>query len=80
MEEEFLSLIDRVEDLYSQPVEKLKNEVLICECFCVDAGDIRDACGTIQKVDLETLQRDFNLGNGCQGCLKRINSWVDKIF
>lgn len=80
MDKEFLSQIDRVEELLSSPTEKLIDEALICECFCVNAGDIRQSCGKIQKVDLLTLRTNYNLGTGCQGCLKRIDDWVDKIF
>lgn len=80
MDKEFLSQIDRVDELLPSAPEKLNNEVLICECFCVSVADIREACHDIQKVDLKLLQDNFSLGHGCQGCLKRIDSWLHKIF
>ncbi len=76
---DFLSQIDRVEELVSL-TDKLDDETLICECFCVDVADIRQLCHENKKPDLEKLQNEFNLGQGCQGCLKRIDSWVNKIF
>jgi NAD(P)H-nitrite reductase large subunit len=76
MDKEFLRQIDSVHELV--PSEKLEDETLICECFCVSAGDIRKTC--LNEVDLELLQNRFNLGHGCQGCLKSIDSWSNKIF
>jgi NAD(P)H-nitrite reductase large subunit len=79
MDKEFLRQIDRLDEYLSTP-EKLENEALICECFCVSAGDIREACAGIQKVDLALLQNNFSLGHGCQSCLKQFESWAYKIF
>jgi len=79
MDKEFLSQIDQIDDLITS-TETLEDEVLICECFCVNVADIRDTCHKQQIVDVKTLQDTFSLGLGCQGCLKRIDSWVNKIF
>jgi len=79
MDKEFLNQIDRVDELISS-TEKLDDDVLICECFCVNVGDIKEACSTLNAFDLKTVQGKFNLGHGCQGCLKRIDTWVSKIF
>jgi NAD(P)H-nitrite reductase large subunit len=79
MDKEFLSQIDQIDDLIAS-TETLDNEVLICECFCVNVGDIRLACHDQQIVDVKALQDSFSLGLGCQGCLKKIDSWVNKIF
>lgn len=79
MDKEFLNQIDRVAELFST-TEKLEDETLICECFCVNAGDIREACFSHKKFDLKTVQDNFHLGLGCQGCLKRIDTWVNNIF
>ncbi len=76
---EFLTQIDQVDELISS-TDKLDDETLICECFCVNVADIRQACDEHKKLDLEKVQSEFNLGHGCQGCLKRIDSWVNKIF
>ena len=77
MDKDFLSLIESADELITQS-EKLADESLICECFCVSARDIRDLCSS--KVDLDQLMVEFNLGQGCQSCLKRKDTWLDKIF
>ena len=79
MDDEFLSQIDRVDELISA-TEKLDDDVLICECFCVNVGDIKEVCHSLKTFDLKTVQDNFSLGHGCQGCLKRIDTWVNKIF
>lgn len=79
MDKEFLSQIDQIDELISRS-EKLDDEVLICECFCVNVSDIRTVCGDKQVFDLKKVQESFNLGHGCQGCLKKIDSWVNNIF
>lgn len=76
MDREFLRQIDSLDDLLAD--EKLEDEVLICECFCVSVKDIRETCAG--KVDLELLQDQFSMGLGCQSCLKRKDSWIHKIF
>ena len=79
MDKDFLNQIDRLDELVSS-TEKLDDDVLICECFCVNVADIKDVCQKSQAFDLKTVQENFNLGHGCQGCLKSIDSWVNKIF
>jgi NAD(P)H-nitrite reductase large subunit len=79
MDKEFLSQIDQVDKLLLS-TEKLDDEVLICECFCVNVGDIREVCHSLQAFDLKTVQDNFSLGFGCQGCLKQIDTWVNTIF
>lgn len=78
MDKDFLRLIETVDELIPPSDEKLDDECLICECFCVSAGDIRRTCRDL--VDVELLKATYNLGGGCQSCLKRIDSWKDKIF
>ncbi len=78
MDKEFLRLMDNVDELIARPREKLDDETLICECFCVSAGDIRELCST--EVDLDLLKERLNLGGGCQTCLKNKESWIKKIF
>jgi NAD(P)H-nitrite reductase large subunit len=81
MDKEFLSQIDQVKELLPDETnEKLQEDVLICECFCVSVQDIREACQELNKVNLDLLKKEFHLGQGCQGCLKRIDSWQYKIF
>ncbi len=78
MDKDFLRLMETVDELITRPTEKLEDEVLICECFCVSAGDIRELCTT--SVDLDLLKDHFNMGQGCQTCIKNKNSWINKIF
>jgi NAD(P)H-nitrite reductase large subunit len=78
MDKEFLRLIDTVDELIPRTTEKLDDEVLICECFCVSVADIRELCST--HVDLDLVRDRLNLGSGCQSCLNRKDDWIDKIF
>ena len=80
MDKDFLSQIDRVAELLGEPKVLLDDDVLICECFCVNVADIREACKDLQEFDLKTMQDNYSMGLGCQSCLKRIDSWVHKIF
>jgi hypothetical protein len=78
MDKEILHLIDDVDDFIGRPQDKLDDEILICECFCVNVRDIRSFCET--KLDLDLLQRELFLGQGCRSCLKRKEDWMHKIF
>ena len=78
MDKDFLRLMETVDELITRPTEKLEDGVLICECFCVSAGDIRELCTS--SVDLDLLKDHFNMGQGCQTCIKNKNSWINKIF
>jgi NAD(P)H-nitrite reductase large subunit len=78
MDREILRLIDDVDELIVRPPEKLDDDDLICECFCVSAGDIRTLCET--EVDLRIIQEKFRLGLGCQSCLKSKDDWMNRIF
>lgn len=79
IDNEFLHQINQVSELINS-TEKLDDEILICECFCVNALDIRQACAHLGKVDVALLQQNLSLGHGCQSCLKRLDYWIDKIF
>jgi NAD(P)H-nitrite reductase large subunit len=78
MDKDFLRLIENVDELIAPHVEKLDDEVLICECFCVSALDIRERCTS--SVDLDLLNDHFNMGQGCQTCIKNKETWINKIF
>ena len=80
MDKEFLNQIDRAGDLIPETEEKLDDEVLICECFCVSACDIREAFVDTKTVDVQILQDTLNLGHGCQNCMKNKDTWINKIF
>jgi len=77
MDEDFLDLVDIEEELVPRD-DKLDDDVLICECFCVNVGDIRETCLT--KVDLCALSDKFGMGQGCRSCIKDKDSWIDKVF
>jgi NAD(P)H-nitrite reductase large subunit len=77
MDKEFLSLIESANELIAH-AEKLDDEGLICECFCVSVRDIRELC--VSEVNLDQLKIEFNLGQGCQSCLKSKDTWINKIF
>lgn len=78
MDKEFFRLIEEIDDFIPSPQEKLDNETLVCECFCVSALDIRDVCQV--AVDLDLLKERFMMGEGCRSCIKNKDSWVNNIF
>jgi NAD(P)H-nitrite reductase large subunit len=79
MDKEFLNQIDSASELLN-PNCSLADDVLICECFCVSAGDIRDLCAQKGEVNLTELREHFNFGEGCKSCIKNIDSWLKNIF
>jgi NAD(P)H-nitrite reductase large subunit len=80
-DKDFLSQIDRVDELLGEmPKALLDDDVLICECFCVSVGDIREVCGETKLVDIEKLQQQFHFSQGCGTCIQRKNEWFDLIF
>ncbi len=78
MDKEILRLMENLDELISVPPAKLDGETLICECFCVSAADIRDVCRG--QVDLTVLKEQYQLGQGCQSCIKNKDFWMSKIF
>lgn len=58
----------------------ISSDVLICECMCVSAGDIKELFKNSQIVDLKILREQFCVGQGCSSCLKTFEQWKDKIF
>lgn len=79
MDKDFIQLIDQVDDLLGQN-DLLDDDILICECFCVDVADIRHLFADTRSVDLDVLAKAYGLGQGCQSCIKRKNEWIEKIF
>lgn len=81
MDKELIKQIDQVGEQFEPlMLSKLDEEILICECFCVNVRDIRNLCGDIGIVDVDRLQKELSLGKGCQDCLRRAESWQNKIF
>ncbi len=60
--------------------EKLDDEVIICECFCVNAKDIRSFCQKNGSLEVESLRKVFGLGDGCKSCLLHQDQWINKIL
>lgn len=58
----------------------LSEEALICECYCVSAGDIREMLKDSRSVDIALLTTRFGLGTGCGKCLKESVNWIKLIF
>jgi len=81
MDKEFLRQVDQADEFLTQNLpEKLTDDVLICECFCVNVRDIREACAELGEVNLDLLRTRFSMGEGCQGCMKSASEWMNKIF
>ncbi len=81
MDKEFLRQIDQASELLTQTgPEKLADDVLICECFCVNVRDIRNACAEHGEVNLDLLRNRFSSGGGCQSCVRAAPEWANKIF
>ena len=78
MDKDFLHLIDSMNELIPQNIEKLGDDDLICECFCVSTGMIREVCP--DNIDLNLLGQRLNLGNGCRSCIKRKEDWIYRIL
>lgn len=57
---------------------KFSDDLLICECMCLSAGDIRK-CLKENVVDLNLLTCELKLGSGCSSCLKSFHSWKEGI-
>ena len=58
----------------------LPNDFLICECFSVNAGDIRQYIGDKQLFTLDNLSKKFCMGTGCKSCINNKSDWFNKIF
>lgn len=79
MEEEFDAI--EIERLRRGATKDLiEDEILICECMCVSALDIRNLFKNSKIVDLEVLKEQLRVGQGCSSCLKSFEQWKDKIF
>jgi bacterioferritin-associated ferredoxin len=80
MDEDFLRAIDNLDELIPEQKQLLDDEILICECFCVNVRDIRDSFKESKKVDLSILSERLCMGKGCGSCIKSSSEWLDKIF
>ncbi len=58
----------------------LPDDVLICECFSVSAGDIRQYFSDKQLFTLDNLTKKFCMGTGCKSCFVNKKDWFNKIF
>lgn len=78
MDTDLIQLIDGIDDLLG-PNDLLDDDILICECFCVNVADIRGLFAQSRSVDLDVLAKTYGLGQGCQSCIKDCD-WLNKIF
>lgn len=79
-DEEFWSAIDNLHELVPSEVDKLEDDVLICECFCVSVYEIRQCLNDSHTLDVTKLTQELNMGKSCGACLKNSASWIDKIL
>lgn len=79
MDNDFFKDIDNYLDLEPQMVDKLPDDTLICECFCVSVADIRSLTEGTKDIDLSFLKQQTSMGSSCKSCIKSFKSWVDKI-
>ena len=78
METSFYHLMDNLGELIPENPLKLDDDCLICECFCVSAKDIREL--GLKTLEIDVLKQKLSLGNGCLGCIKRKEDWINKII
>lgn len=80
-DEEFLNAIDNLHELIPTTTEKLSDDVLICECFCVSVREIKECLSGPRSdvTDLEFLSEQLQMGTSCGSCMKKSASWINKI-
>ena len=72
---EINELIDSMHTLL--PEEKCKDETIICECFLVNASDIRSL--TESEMGISEVMTKLSMGTGCGSCLKNKMTWIKTI-
>ena len=80
-QDEFELLQEAREILDSQKINashKFSDDILICECNCVSAKEIRTVINN-NEVNIDILSKELGLGSGCSSCVKRFAQWKDKI-
>lgn len=80
MKEEFIHQIDCWKEMIADEEHKLEDEMLICECFCVSVGDIRNRFKNKNDFNLELIKSERGFSSGCTSCLKQLDEQLDKIF
>jgi bacterioferritin-associated ferredoxin len=63
-----------------EPKDLISDDILICECFCISALDIRNLFKDAKIVDLEILKEQYCMGQACSSCLKSSDDWTTRIF
>lgn len=63
-----------------ESINLLNDDVLICECMCVSALDIRELFRDTREIDLKMLKEQLGVGQGCSSCIKSLDQWKGKIF
>ena len=75
MDDEFLDSIDNYHDLIADNSNKMHEDELICECFCVSLKDIKTCLDQHGQFSLELLTEELNMGKSCGSCLRSATSW-----
>lgn len=80
MDEEFLNHIDEFHKSQLKAESLLKDNYLICECNCINVGNIRDFFNEESQFSIEKMKDSLNAGSGCGQCLANKEDWFKKIF
>ena len=80
MEDEDLELLAEARGILSSYVEvdKLDEDLLICECMCISVRDIRETF-KINGPSLDLLVSELGMGTACSTCLKSKEDWFNRI-
>lgn len=79
MDEDFLNTIDNYYDLIADNSNKMHDDELICECFCVSLKDIKAHMKHNGEICLEALKDELNMGKSCANCIKNASSWMKNL-
>lgn len=64
----------------TQQYFQISDDVLICECFCVDVKDIKESFNKLNDFDINILVKKFGFSTGCTSCLKGLDKKLEHIF
>ena len=78
---QYEALLEQYGELLEQE-NNLKDDVLICECFLISAGDIRKSLSQ-NNTQIDNLPKwcfeTSDLGHGCGSCIKNQDEWKHRI-
>lgn len=80
---EYNDLLLQYSELIEREEELLKDTDLICECFLISAGDIRQSLAKSKSTKINDLPKwcfeNTDLGHGCGSCIKNQKDWKHRI-